>query len=341
MVHFLFGVPRLVYMIAPAFYLLLDLNTIVASAFDVVAYAFPHIFVSIVANSISSKSLRHTFWAEVYETSIGYYTAMATTLALLRPRHGKFAVTAKGFKGTDAFYDWRSARPVLFLIALNLLSVLAVPLNVWFKVGEGSSIFINSMWSLYNLIILGACAFVAYEQPETRSIWRHDRRLPVRLAPDGDDDASVWGETIDVALGGMRVALPAGVSPPASGELEMHYEFGHPFEASFDTRWTRDTESGCEIGLRLAKLDFDKQCELIRIIFGSASNWINGQYEEDRPLRSFTRVLVTPYRAWSAVRKKRATLRSAGANGGDLGDEGPEVTDGSGDDATDGSPAPH
>lgn len=306
MIHFLFGLPRLIFMIAPALYLLLNLNTLVATAFQVVAYAAPHIFVAIIANSIGSKNLRHSFWAEVYETSICFYTAMATAMALVRRDAGEFGVTAKGVSAAEGettrgrYYDWKSSRPVLLLLLLNVVAVLAIPLNVATKPGEGSAIAINGVWAVYNLIILLACAFVALEQPQRRSVWRHKRRLPVRLMRNGD--AAVWAETQDLATDGLQGVAPAGTEIPKTGRLELYYEYGGPFSVSFETLWTRPSAAGVEFGARFGALDFNQLCEVYRAIFGSASNWINAHYPEDRPLLSFLRVLGTPFRALAVSR---------------------------------------
>lgn len=310
MVHFMFGIPRLIYMIAPAIFLLFNVNTIIATAFDVVAYAAPHIFVAIVANSLISRSLRHSYWAEVYETSICYYTARATTLALIKPSLGKFGVTAKGLGGTKAFYDWTSARPVLFLFALNLIALIAVPLNFAWKPGAESAIIMNAIWSIYNLLILGACAFVALEQPETRSVWRNARTLPVRVLPD-DGGESLWIESTEIAVDGMHATAAADVHLPKSGQVELHYEFGPPLVVPFTKAVRRITGQQQELDLEFGELGFEQLCELHRIIFGSASNWINAHFEDDRPMRSFFRVAVTPWRAWRGLRSQKPARQSS------------------------------
>lgn len=301
MLHFLFGIPRMVYMLAPACYLLLDRNTIVASAYEVLAYGMPHIFVALFANSISSKNLRHTFWAEVYETSICFYTAMATTLAFFTRKTGSFGVTAKGFDASSAYYDWRSARPIFLFILVNLIAVVFIPLNIAFKPAEGSAVVINSVWSVYNLIILGACVFVAYEQPSEGSLWRHVRQLPMRLSPEGADP--VWTESQEISIDGVQATLPAGVPVPRHGKLDLYYEFGGSYGLPFETLWQREVEGGTQVGLRFTPLDFEQQCEVYQAIFGSAANWIDAHYEDDRPMRSFRRVLATPYRAWRGARR--------------------------------------
>lgn len=312
MVHFMFGVPRVIYMLAPACYLVFNSNTIVASAFDVVAYALPHIFVAMFANSITSRSLRHSFWAEVYETAICYYTAVATTLTLLRPKAWAFGVTRKGFESDGPYYDWRSARPVFAFIAVNLVAVLFVGYRAEMQPDEGSAILINSVWSVYNLIILGACVFVAYEQPSQGSLWRHERQLPMRISGEGANP--LWTETRELSIEGVLAVLPPGSAVAGRGRLDLYYEFGGSYGLPFETVRSRVLADGSvEASLRFTPLDFEQQCEVYQAIFGSAANWIDTNFEEDRPLRSFGRVLATPYRAWRNTWRSRSDRAAATA----------------------------
>lgn len=297
MVHFMFGVPRVIYMLAPACYLVLNRNTIIATAFDVIAYALPHIFVAMFANSLTSRNLRHSFWAEVYETAICYYTAIATTVTLLRPKAWAFGVTQKGFEEDGPYYDWRSARPVFAFLAVNVIALFFIGYRANMQPDEGSAILINSVWSVYNLIILGACVFVAYEQPSEGSLWRHERQLPMRLTPEGANP--IWTDTRELSIEGVVARIPNEATPPARGRLDLYYEFGGSYGLPFETIGTRKNEDGeTEIALRFTPLDFEQQCEVYQAIFGSAANWIDANFEDDRPLRSFGRVIATPYRAW-------------------------------------------
>jgi len=297
MVHFMFGVPRVIYMLAPACYLVFNRNTIIASAFEVVAYALPHIFVAMFANSLNSRNLRHSFWAEVYETAICYYSAIATTMTMLRPKAWAFGVTAKGFDADEAYFDWRSARPIFAFIAVNLIAVLFIGYRANMQPDEGSAILINSVWTVYNLIILSACVFVAYEQPSLGSLWRHERQLPMRIASENANP--MWAETRELSIDGVQAVVPAGAVVPKRGRLDLYYEFGGSYGLPFETLWRRDGADGTtEVGLRFTPLDFEQQCEVYQAIFGSAANWIDMDFEDDRPLRSFGRVLATPYRVW-------------------------------------------
>jgi len=65
--HFLYGYPRLIYAIIPTLFLLFGVNPVRGLGLETLAYALPHIIVSLSANYIIYKHVRFTFWNEVYE----------------------------------------------------------------------------------------------------------------------------------------------------------------------------------------------------------------------------------------------------------------------------------
>ncbi len=68
--HFLFGVPRLIYLVAPEAYLLLGLHPLNADVREVLIYALPHLFLAAACGASVNRNTRYSFWPEVFETSI-------------------------------------------------------------------------------------------------------------------------------------------------------------------------------------------------------------------------------------------------------------------------------
>ena len=96
MLHFLSGIPRLIFLTAPLAFLILHAYIIYAPAAAIALYMLPHIFHSALTNSRLQGKVRHSFWGEVYETVLAWYIARPTTVALFAPHKGTFNVTAKG-----------------------------------------------------------------------------------------------------------------------------------------------------------------------------------------------------------------------------------------------------
>lgn len=96
MLHFLSGIPRIIFLIAPLGFLLLHSYVIYAPALAIVLYVLPHMVHASMTNSRIQGDYRFSFWGEVYETVLAWYIARPTTIALFAPHKGTFNVTAKG-----------------------------------------------------------------------------------------------------------------------------------------------------------------------------------------------------------------------------------------------------
>ncbi|MES2640539.1 MAG: glycosyltransferase [Myxococcota bacterium] len=180
--HFLFGLPRMVYLLAPPMYLLFGVHPLDASAAAIAAYALPHVFLSIVGGSTIAHTARHSFWAEVFETAIAPYIALITVLTVLSPRHARFAVTAKGTQLDAASFDWQHAAPNLVVALLVLAAGIAMPIRFMAEPLERGTLALAGFWNLYNLVILGAALAVALDRTQRRQLYRvrGDLRLDVR-----------------------------------------------------------------------------------------------------------------------------------------------------------------
>jgi cellulose synthase (UDP-forming) len=163
MLHFLAGLPRLVFLTAPLAFLLLHAYIIYAPALMIILYVIPHMVHASLTNSRMQGEYRLTFWGEVYETVLAWYIARPTTVALFNPKKGKFNVTAKGGLMAEDQFDWGS----LPYLVLALLNIVGLGFAVWRLIyGPGTEIgttLVSSLWVIYNLLIVGAAVAVAAE----------------------------------------------------------------------------------------------------------------------------------------------------------------------------------
>ena len=131
MMHFFYGIPRLVFLTAPLSYLFFGAHVIEAAAGTIAIYALPHMMHASITNSRMQRSFRHSFWAEVYESVLASYITAPTLLALINPKLGKFNVTAKGGQIAKDYFDCAISRPYLFLLVLNLLGFIAGIVHIY------------------------------------------------------------------------------------------------------------------------------------------------------------------------------------------------------------------
>jgi cellulose synthase (UDP-forming) len=289
MLHFFYGIPRLVFLTMPMAYLFFNMHFIHAPALAIVAYVLPYIALANVANSRLQGGFRHSFWAEVYESVLAWYVALPTTIAVLSPKHGKFNVTDKGGRIDEGYFDWAVSRPYIVLIALNALA-LAVGLYSLTSDDpyEAPTVLMNMLWTVYNLVMLGAAVCVALEAKQTRATQRIEMRLPATLVLD--DGRSIACSTRDCSLGGFGLTLPEGLAIASDQSLSVcvrraEQEFGFPVRAVW--------QSGTQLGVKLEQLDFEVERRLVQMTLGRADAWIKWHDTEigDKPLRGLNEVV--------------------------------------------------
>ena len=298
MLHFFFGIPRLLLIAAPLTYFLLGAHPIKADAVAVLAYIFPHIGLSTIANSTISKQFRHSFWSGVYEISIAPFVAGVTLLALVNPKLGKFNVTDKGTNVDHARFDLRSARFTLGLIVLSVVAlVIALPIRVFLSrsnPGELDSAILNSAWAIGNLVALIAATCVAYEQPQQRRAPRikRDFRCDVVL-----QEQRITSKTVDISESGIRVRLPYPVG--VVGHCDLIIKDKDQMEVAVRVRpvWSDWASNRCvDAAFEFEKAGATTYRRLVEMIFCADRSWSRLTYSSDRILQSFWYLLTTFWR---------------------------------------------
>jgi cellulose synthase (UDP-forming) len=305
MLHFFFGLPRLILVLAPLSFLLFGIHPVQADALSLLAYILPHVALSTLANSLLSDRYRHSFWGGVYEVSIAPFTAVVTLVALLLPRKGRFDVTDKGANLDRARWDLANSWGILLLLALTLLSLMvAFPLRLLaysrggIEPSELDSILINSLWAFANVWTLVAACYVAYEQPQQRGSPRTRRDFACRVR----DQKAFWdARTADVSEAGVRVRLERPGVVPEVGEILMSNPAGFAVRAAVERVWYEwGPDGNAEAAFRFSRLDDPTRENLVHLIFSD-----DASYPRDDPFRSFIYLLTTFWRATEVRRPRR------------------------------------
>ncbi|SCU78156.1 Cellulose synthase (UDP-forming) [Cupriavidus necator] len=289
MLHFFYGVPRLIFLTMPIAYLYFGLHVIHTSAVLIMAYVLPYLFVANLTNSRLQGRYRHSFWAEVYESVLAWYIVLPTTMAFIHPKLGKFNVTAKGGQIPEEYLDWTISKPYLVLLGLNVVALLLGFGRILFDPGfEPSAIVMNVGWALANLVMLGAAIGVAREARQVRISHRIPMRVPATLLlPDGRTLAC---KTENYSLGGLGLALPVEASVAPGARVGVCLTRGTR-SYHFPAVVTRNVER--QMGVRFDNMDARTEQQLVQCTFGRADAWINWIDEQpaDVPLRGLKEVI--------------------------------------------------
>ncbi|WP_255462483.1 UDP-forming cellulose synthase catalytic subunit [Granulicella sp. WH15] len=310
MLHFMYAVPRLIFLCAPLIYMLLGRTVIPGYWVAILAYAMPHLVISSLTNSRVQGRHRHSFWNEIYETVLAPYILLPTLLALINPKLGKFNVTDKGSTLAETTFDRHIAAPTTWLLLLNFLGVCAVPYRLLVTdPTHPGTVLSNLAWILFNMVILGVAAACANEQQQRRSSVRIPAQLSVRLRlPQGE---LIYGMTEDMSVGGA--SLRCGNA--------YEFELGQSLQLAFPAQ-TGNAEIGATVvGIRegAVRLQFntptiEEEETLTCALYSRANSWIKlrDDVEVDRPMVSLARVVRISFAGFNQVlrgllpRKKKA-----------------------------------
>ena len=263
--HFLFALPRVVFLTSPLAFLLFGQNVIAASAPMIFVYALPHLAHSIVANNRVQGRDRRAFWGEVLETLLAFHLLIPTLTTLIDPRRGKFNVTEKGGLLEHGYFDLKLMWPHVLATVLLVVGVATGFLRLLLphEDKQMATLLLNTLWSVFSLLVLLTALAVGRETPQLRRHVRIAVRLPVVLA--FADGRRVQAETDDASVDGFSVSLGE------SGALEeVQVQCGGrwvPFRARVVNA------DGKTLGVQFLSMPLARRRELVAAIMGRADAW--------------------------------------------------------------------
>lgn len=290
MLHFLAGLPRLIFLTAPLAFLLLHAYIIYAPATMILLYVLPHMIHAGLANARLQGNFRKASWGEVYETVLAWYIAWPTTLALFSPKKGRFNVTVKGGLMSDSQFDWRIASPYLVLAGLNLIGLGFAVWRLWQgPANEVTTVLVSILWVLYNLLIIGAAVAVAAEVRQVRLSHRVTARLPVALRlSSGHLYPGVLMDYSDQGVG-LEMNIPVALATDTPITLVL-WRGGRACTFPGRVRHHQKTF----VGVALEALDHQQRSDFVQCTFERANAWLDKPHAfvGDQPLRHFLEVLA-------------------------------------------------
>ncbi|WP_431224238.1 UDP-forming cellulose synthase catalytic subunit [Serratia sp. L9] len=296
MLHFLSGIPRLIFLTAPLAFLLMHAYIIFAPALAIALYVLPHMIHASLTNSRIQGKYRHSFWSEIYETVLAWYIARPTTVALLNPHKGKFNVTSKGGLVEEEHVDWVISRPYLFLVMLNFAGLGFGLWRLFYgPADEVMTVVISLVWVIYNMTILGGAVAVSVEARQVRQSHRVEIAMPASVARA---DGHLFPCTLrDYSDGGVGIEMRVSDQFKEGDRIALLLKRGQQ-EFSFPCVVTR--VNGRFAGIRLVELSTRQHIEFIQCTFARADTWALWQdgFPEDRPVDSLRDVLMLGFHGY-------------------------------------------
>ena len=290
MAHFLFALPRVVFLLAPLAYLILDINIIRTSAFMLLAFAGPHLFHTLITNAYVQGKYRHSFWNEIYETSLAFHLLIPTLKTLIAPNSGGgFNVTSKGGVVDKDYFDAKLLRPHIIVCVLLAAGIVLGILRWWWGVPADvkAVIMINLTWAAFNLVVMLAVLSVGRERRQVRSTVRVEAELPATIFfPDGRQTGA-W--TLNLSKGGGAFRLEDPSLAEHAEKVVVRLPCGQQ-----DALFPASVIGGAAGPLRVqfAPLTLEEEQLLVAAILGRGDAWTGWEYGPiEGPFRSMVRVM--------------------------------------------------
>ncbi|MGM9452210.1 UDP-forming cellulose synthase catalytic subunit [Legionella bozemanae] len=296
MLHFLSGVPRLIFFITPAAFLVLNAYVVYASGVMILLYAIPHIVHAVLTNNQIQGRFRHFLWNEIYETVMAWYIAVPTTMALINPRKGRFNVTPKGDLIAEEHVDWMTARPYVVLLCVNIAGLIAAGFRLTVDpVATIIAVLITASWCLYNIAILGGALGVSIEARQRRRAPRVSFIMPAAIMrSDGHVYQCILKNYSDRGVG---IQMEEQDLLHTGEEIFLLLKRGRDefaFPGTIAYTFYRNA------GIHLHELSLRQNIDFIQCTFARADVWSLWQEEfsQDKPLKSMRDVFALDLRGY-------------------------------------------
>ncbi len=232
-VYWLFGLQKMVYILAPLLYLLLRLTVFEAHGFDIALMFLPYFLSSsLYFRSVSDRG-RNMTWSHIYDTAIAPQMALSFLSEFFFKKETKFHVTPKGLSSEKDLFRTRLASIHLILFTLSLVALIG---NITL-LGTSSgglnvpALVINLIWCAYN----GLAIFISIFLYLDRRRFRKSERIPTDLKASAlirscahHENCDSCGRVLDISEKGARIQIKSHCP-------HFTFEVGAPLTLSIDT----------------------------------------------------------------------------------------------------------
>jgi cellulose synthase (UDP-forming) len=226
---------------------------------------------------------------------------LATFLAMVHPRRGKFNVTEKGAHLDEARFDFKTGRFTLALIALSVCGLMiAFPIRLILHAygatdpTELNSLILNSAWAMANLVTLVAAACVAYEQPQQRRAPRVKRNFDCHVVVGSEP---VRCGLVDISESGAKLVFDREVTLPHESTIQVSSDFGVKVVVRAALIRSERTASGrFQASFRFVSPDAEQYQSIVQLIFTGDESWTGRAYARDQAPRSCWHLATTLWR---------------------------------------------
>jgi len=280
-----FAYSRIMFLLAPAFFLVAGLKVYDSTWLQFLAYGLPHTVCSIWISNYLYGSARWTFISELYELMQCVYTLPAMVRVFMNPRTPTFQVTPKGEQLDEDFIS-PLVTPFYFFMGLTAFCIAMALRQVFTAQLDSPAVFVTLFWSSVNLLLLITALGALYEQRQRRSTSRVDLEQPVTLDFYG---SRYPGTMTNLSIGGAGLRFDR--LPPASAqwlgqgvtvEVPPGEHDPEPLRFFGEIRNMRDQDGKTFVGFQFLPRNKEEVQKKVNFIYGRSGAWLEHQARRER-----------------------------------------------------------
>ncbi|QWR76392.1 UDP-forming cellulose synthase catalytic subunit [Candidatus Magnetomonas plexicatena] len=270
-----FGISRVIFYVAPAAFLLLNLKIFFASTSQVLIYALPHLVCSLILTDYISGKYRWPFFSDLYESVQSIYLFPAVLGVVLNPRSPSFKVTPKGQTSEG---ESLSKMAVPFLIMTSIMFI-AVPVAIirWVEFPLYRDVIaVTAAWSIFNVILAMASLGAFFERRQVR---RHHRLW-------ANYNASVYlpqsnepfdGKIIDLSLSGASVVLNLSLPLKQLDEIiiKLTDSYGNQYSVRSKIQRIFNRSDHILCGCEFIVSNEEAFKNVVGLVYGDSQRWVD------------------------------------------------------------------
>jgi hypothetical protein len=269
----LFSIPRFIYFISPAAYLILNMSVYHASWIQILSFTVPYIVTLHLMMDHFYRGTRQPLFSEIYETVQSLFLIPAVIAVLLNPWNPSFSVTPKG-KIIDKEYLSPVSAPFFVIIAINFVALLAAVAKWNVNPASRDVIIVTGVWCVFNIfmVILALGAF--WERKQVRKFYRIGSAGSVRIHFPRMSEVLI-GKVRDVSLTGIAFDVAAPFVPRDQERIVLEvmdsYGQSYRFESQIKRTLAANGRYFCGSEFMTDQVSYR---DTVAYVFGDSQRWV-------------------------------------------------------------------
>ena len=281
-----FGYARVVFLVAPAAYLLLGMRVYDANLREVIVYAVPHLIGGLLVADYLFGRVRWAFVSELYEIMLSLFSLPIIVRVLMNPREPKFIVTPKGEKVSEDFIS-HLVTPFYVIYAVTVTAIAMGVYRFFEYPFERDTIYVTMVWEVINLVVLNAALGALFERRQRRVNPRMPADIPAQLSFEGHP--LVEARVSDLSSNGALLQCSQTAFAPCKGLSSAELIAYNPALKKVSrlrvlVRSSRATGGDrVAVGVEFAPEAQSEKLETVALVHGDSDRWL--RFMRSRNLR--------------------------------------------------------